>query len=103
MTNEYAWRCLPNEKKYRRGVQIDLIINRSDGIIDVYEMKYSKEPFSITSDYVEELARKRSIFQNVTGTKSAIHSIIITTYGLVQNEYCGEVQAEIQLNDLYEL
>ena len=45
LTNEYAWRCLPNEKKYRRGVQIDLIINRSDGIIDVCEMKYSKEPF----------------------------------------------------------
>lgn len=103
LTNEYAWRCLPNEKENRRGVQIDLLIDRSDGIIDVCEMKYSKEPYSITSDYAEELARKRNVFQSVTGTKSAVHSIMITTYGLVQNEYCGEVQADIQLNDLYEL
>lgn len=50
LTNEYAWRCLPNEKENRRGVQIDLLIDRSDGNIDVCEMKYSKEPYSITSD-----------------------------------------------------
>ena len=66
-------------------------------------MKYSKEPYSITSDYAEELARKRNVFQSVTGTKSAVHSIMITTDGLVQNEHWGEVQADIQLNDLYEL
>ena len=103
LTNEYAWRCLPNEKENRRGVQIDLLIDRSDGIIDVCEMKYSKEPYSITSDYAEELARKRNVFQSVTGTKSAVHTIMITTDGLVQNEHWGEVQADIQLNDLYEL
>ena len=66
-------------------------------------MKYSKEPYSITSDYAEELARKRNVFQSVTGTKSAVHSIMISTDGLVQNEHWGEVQADIQLNDLYEL
>lgn len=103
LTNEYAWRCLPDEKNNRRGVQIDLLIDRSDGIIDVCEMKYSKEPYSITSDYADELARKRNVFQNVTGSKKAIHSIMITTDGLVQNEHWGEVQVEIQLNDLFEI
>lgn len=103
LTNEYAWRCLPDEKENRGGTQIDLLIERSDGIIDVCEMKYSKEPYSISSDYADELARKRSVFQRVTGTKSAVHSVMITTDGLVQNEHWGEVQAEIQLNDLYEV
>ena len=66
-------------------------------------MKYSKKPYTITSNYAEELARKRNVFQTVTGTKKAVHSIMVTTDGLTRNEYWGDVQFEIQLNDLYEL
>ena len=103
LTNEYAWRCLPDENIDRPGVQIDLLIDRSDGIIDICEMKYSKNPYTITSDYASELTRKRNVFQSVTGTKKAIHSIMVTTDGLTRNEYWGDVQSEIQLDDLYEL
>ena len=103
LTNEYAWRCLPNEDIDRPGVQIDLLIDRSDGVIDICEMKYSKNPYTITSNYAEEIARKRNVFQTVTGTKKAIHSIMVTTDGLTRNEYWGDVQSEIQLDDLYEL
>ena len=103
MTNEYAWRCLPDESVGRPGVQIDLLIDRSDGIIDVCEMKYSKDLYTITPDYANALARKRNVFLAVTGTKKAIHSIMVTTDGLTRNEYWGDIQAEVQLDDLYEL
>lgn len=66
-------------------------------------MKYSKSSYTITSDYADELARKRIVFQTTTGTKKAIHSIMVTTDGLTRNEYRGDIQAEIQLDDLYEL
>ena len=65
-------------------------------------MKYSKDSYTITSDYANELARKRNVFQTVTDTKKAIHSIMVTTDGLTRNEYWGDVQAEIRLDDLYE-
>lgn len=103
LTNEYAWRCLPDEGTGRPGVQIDLLIDRSDGIIDVCEMKYSRDSYTITSDYAEEIARKRNVLQAVTGTKKAIHSIMVTTDGLARNGYRGDIQAEIRLDDLYEL
>ena len=96
-------RCLPDKNIGRAGVQIDLLIDRSDGIIDVCEIKYSKDTYTITSDYADEIARKRNVLQTTTGTKKAIHSIMITTYGLTQNEYRGDIQAEILLDDLYEL
>ena len=67
LTNEYAWRCLPDESIGRSGIQIDLLIDRSDGIIDVCEMKYSKDSYTITSDYANELARKRNVFQTTLG------------------------------------
>lgn len=103
LTNEYAWRCLPDESLRRRGVQIDLLIDRSDGIIDVCEMKYSQNQYVITADDADALARKRETFQSVTGTKSAVHSIMVTTEGLKPNEHQYEVQAEIVLNDLFEV
>ena len=35
--------------------------------------------------------------------KKAIHPIMVTTDGPTRNEYWGDIQAEIQLDDLYEL
>ena len=103
LTNEYAWRCLPDDSTGRRGAQIDLIIDRSDGIIDVCEMKYANSPYAISADYADELARKRNIFQAVTATKKAVHTVMVTTDGMAHNEYTYDVQAEINLNDLYSL
>ena len=48
LTEEYAWRCQPDEKSGTPGAQIDLLIDRADGIIDLCEMKYSDAEFAIT-------------------------------------------------------
>lgn len=101
LTNEYAWRCLPDETLGRPGAQIDLIIDRSDDIIDLCEIKYSKDSYTITSTYADELYRKRNAFVSTTGTKKAIHTVMVTTDGLIHNEYWGDIQAEIQLQDLF--
>ncbi len=102
-TSEYAWRCLPDDSTGRPGVQIDLLLDRRDGIVDVCEMKYSKSLYTITSGYADELVCKNDVFRSVTGTKKAIHSVMITTEGLSRNEYWSDVQAEIRLDDLFEL
>ena len=103
LTNEYAWRFSGNESKNLRGVQINLLIDRSDGIIDICEMKYSKEPYVISADYGRELQRKRDVLAEVTGTGSAVHTIMVTTEGGVHNEEWGEIQAEVNLDNLFEL
>jgi hypothetical protein len=38
-----------------RGVQIDLLIDRRDHVINLCEIKFTLEPFSITKDYIEFL------------------------------------------------
>ena len=103
LTNEYAWRYSGDENKNLRGVQIDLLIDRSDGIIDICEMKYSKEPYVISADYGRELQRKRDVLVEVTGTENAVHTIMVTTDGVVHNEEWGEIQAEVNLDNLFEL
>lgn len=102
LTNEYAWRCAPDEATGQRGVQIDLLIERNDGIIDICEMKYSKDQYLITSEYSRELARKREVLTAATETNSAVHTVMVTTEGVVHNAQWGEVQAEVTLDNLFE-
>jgi AAA+ ATPase superfamily predicted ATPase len=92
-----GWRS----KTANPGAQIDLLIDRNDNIINIFEMKYSNKKFVITKTYDEILRNKRGAFIEETGTKKAIHLTMLTTYGVERNEYWGNVQSEITMNDLF--
>jgi len=100
LSEEYAWRYYGDKEFGIPGVQIDLLINRKDGIIDLCEMKYCQNQFAITQEYAVELQRKRSVFQNVTKTASAVHLVLVTTDGVLHNSHWGEIQNEVTLEDL---
>lgn len=82
------------------GVQIDLIIDRKDGVINLCEIKYSKHPYEITKAAAEQLEWKKAVFAMETGTKSALHITMITTYGLAKKGYYLTAQSEITMDDL---
>lgn len=94
-----SWQVKPTE--YRKGAQIDLLIDRGDNVIDLCEMKYTKAPFSITADYEENLQNKRSRFVEDTGTDKAVHLVMISAAGVVPNSYAEELQKVITLDDLF--
>ena len=93
-----AWRS----KGAKPGAQIDLIIDREDGVINLCEMKFTSNPYTITKDDDESLFRKLRVFAEETQTKKALHTTMITTYGLTMKGYRGSVQSEITLDDLFE-
>jgi len=82
-------------------VQIDLIINRKDGIINLCEIKFSGKEFVIDKSYEANLRNKLFSFKEETKTKKAVHLIMLTTYGLTKNKYSSIVQREITLDDLF--
>lgn len=101
LTGEYSWRCKADEEKGHAGVQIDMLIDRNDGIIDLCEMKYSESEYSISAAYAQEMARKRSVFQQVTKTLKAVHVVLVTTQGVASGMYQYSVQAAVVLDDLF--
>lgn len=101
LTEEYAWRTGPDKESGTPGAQIDLLIDRSDGIIDLCEMKYSDAEYTITQQYESELRTKKDVFSSVTRTKKAVHTIMVTTYGLKQNAYSWSVQKEVAMEALF--
>ncbi|MCL2650291.1 MAG: ATP-binding protein [Candidatus Azobacteroides sp.] len=81
--------------------QIDLIIDRNDNVINVCEIKFSRKEFVITKDYDENLRNKVWTFAEKAHTKKAIHITMLTTYGVKRNEYWGNIQSEVILDDLF--
>jgi hypothetical protein len=81
--------------------QIDLLIDRKDGIINICEIKFSIKEFTIDKDYEANLRNKIYTFKEETKTRKAVHLLLLTTYGLVKNKYSGIAQKEITLNDLF--
>ena len=92
-----TWRSETSEK----AAQIDLVINRKDGVINVLEIKYSKEKFTITKEYEENLRNKIFAFKAETHARNAVHLVMLTAFGLNRNKYTDIVQKELNLNCLF--
>ena len=100
-TEASAWRLIPKEDQ--PGAQIDLIIDRKDGCINICEMKFSIDSYLITKKYFTELENKLNVFRTQTRTKKTLFLTMITTFGVKENEYKNmAVQNEITLGALFE-
>ncbi|MEZ4986750.1 MAG: ATP-binding protein [Saprospiraceae bacterium] len=84
------------------GAQIDILIDRKDGMVNCCEVKFSHHEFVLTKDYAATLRRKRSAFQQVTGTKKSVVTTLVTTWPAVRNvHYQDEIYSEVTLEDLF--
>lgn len=86
----------------KAGAQIDLVIDRRDGVINLCEMKFSASQFAIDKKYDGELRNKVLAFRTDTQTKKSLFLTLITTYGLKSNIYSGNVQNELKMDILFE-
>lgn len=84
------------------GTQIDLLISRNDNVINMCEMKYYGGEFSVDKNYYAVILRRQEILAEEVSQKAAIHSTLITTFGLLRNEYSGGFTNVITLDDLFE-
>ena len=100
LTRVFSWRHVPDDV-YPDGAQIDLLIERADRVVNVCEMKYSKEPFAITKSYDRDLRNKIGTFSAIAAGRRAVHLTMVTSAGLVHNAYWNNVQSEVTLADLF--
>lgn len=100
LTNSYAWRHVA-ESPDDEGAQIDLLIDRNDGIVNICEMKFCADEYAITAADATAMRRKKAVFKRETDTRKAIHVTYVTTFGLKRNAYANDVQSEVTLADLF--
>ena len=101
-TTYSSWRLIDEETK-KLTAQIDLVIDRNDRIINICEMKYSDNEYTITKEYNEKLRQRKAIFKDNIKTSKTVHTTMVTTYGVKRNTYWNNIQSEVTLSDLFVL
>lgn len=98
ITNTSSWRS----KNLENGVQIDLVIDRRDQAINLCEMKFSINKFEIDKKCDEDLRNKVGTFCTETKTRKSVFMTMITTFGLQNNQYSGNVQQDLNMDILFD-
>lgn len=97
-TDFYAWRS----KESDPAVQIDMVIDRADGIVNIVEIKYSKDVYTVKKSEYKKIVHRETVFREETKTKKGVQIAMITTNGIVKNEYADEIVNVLNINDLFE-
>lgn len=101
LTDVCSLYCKADPDKGILGSQIDLLIVRRDQVINLCEMKYSATEYSVTETVDREIRRKINDLILVSGTKYAVFPTLVTTLGINENTYSGNIQSVITLDDLF--
>ena len=100
-TQQSSWAVKGNDEE-GEGMQIDLIIERADHVVNLCEMKFYGEEFSVGKAYCEKLYKRQRKLSEVVSRKGIVHLTLVTTFGLAYNEYSGTFQQVVSMDDLFE-
>ena len=76
---------------FNENAQVDLLIDRSDNVMQLCEMKFYNAVFTIDKSYYLNLKNKIAALQQHTKTRKNIFVTLITSYGIKENEYSKEL------------
>ena len=96
-TQEFSWRS----KNRSPGAQVDLLIDRKDDVINVCEIKYTQDEYSISASYEKELIQKLEVLRKESKTKKSLFLTMISFGGIKNNAHKNVVTCELTGEDLF--
>ena len=83
------------------GGQIDLLIERKDNVVNMCEMKFYSELITISKAYHAKLVHRQNLLMKNLSRKTVVQPVLVTTEGLVYNEYSGIFQNVVVIDNLF--
>ena len=93
MANVYSWHVKKTE--YHPGVQIDLLIDRSDNIINVCEMKYAPDGLRISTSLLANIKTKLNVLREYMPARKFIAAVLVTSNGVIRNMNSDEINWKV--------
>ncbi len=85
------------------GLQIDLLLDRNDQVINVFEMKFYTAELTISKAQSLELRNKIAQFKTATKTKKLVLLTMFTTFGIRENQHSiGLIDNALTMDNLFE-
>ncbi|MEZ4887918.1 MAG: ATP-binding protein [Chitinophagales bacterium] len=101
VTNDFTWSYRGDDST--KGTQIDLVIDRSDNCINIFELKFYNQIFEINPSYALQLQQKVEVFKTQTKTPKNVFLTFLTTLGVKKNKYyLSIVTNQLQIEHLFE-
>ena len=94
-----AWNVKVDSTK--EGVQIDLLIIRDDNVVNLCEMKFASNAYTIDKDEEAKLRSRIEALKGMLAPKQTVHLTMVTTYGVAYGKHSGIVQKEVVMDDLF--
>lgn len=99
ITNEYSW--AKRKEADASGAQIDLIIDRADNCINIFELKFREAEYEMTEKEATALRNRIQAFKANTGPRKNIFLTMLTVFGAVKNQhYLSIVTNQLTVEDL---
>lgn len=87
---------------YSSEAQIDMVIERRDRVVNLFEMKYTALPYSLDKKDAESLENKMLLLQSKLKKKQNIANVLVTTSPIKPNAYSARwVQRNITLEEIF--
>lgn len=84
------------------GAQIDMLVDRADRVVNLCEMKFTRDEITIDKDYDAKLRNKIEALLNAVRNKKNVQATLVTTYGLKMNMYSNRIQRVVTMDSLFE-
>lgn len=98
-SEEYAWRKQTDDTG---GAQIDLLIDRKDRTVNLCEMKFCEDIYSISAAEDMKIRNRISALRDASKFKTrSIQPTLVTTFGLEKGKHSSLIQHTIILDDLF--
>lgn len=73
--------------KTSEGAQIDLVLDRNDGVINLVEAKFYSEPFIVDKPTAEGLLKKQRVFSAATKSRKQLSWAVVAAEGAVASRH----------------
>ncbi|MBR0296085.1 MAG: AAA family ATPase [Paludibacteraceae bacterium] len=88
---------------HKDNAQIDLVIERSDKVVNLCEIKFTDKPYVLTKREAELLSNRLNVLNSSFKTRRTVEIVLITNQKATRNaHYNGLINKNITLDDLVE-
>ena len=86
---------------YKENAQIDMVIERSDKVIDLCEIKFTDRPYALSKREAELLSNRAEVLIHSLKSRRTIEIVLISNQNAMRNmHYNSLINKNITLDDL---
>lgn len=100
IANIFSWHVAKTDE--HPGVQIDLLFDRADNVVSIFEMKYAPNGYVMTSAEADKINTRVRVYSLYKSPKKGIQTVLITSNGMTNKGKGSSIHRELTADCLFQ-